>query len=180
MLKSKRFTIILYLSVVFFTIILFQMKINVALADNCSAAYPGYSCMDVNAGQNLGYICYEGLCPGNADNVCCGPKNNEVSTQPVNSNKPASDSTVSLKNPLGDGKTSIPELLGKIINSVLGVIGSLALAMFIFGGATWMTSAGNQERVTKGKQIIIWATLGIVIIFSAYALVKFLLDTITK
>jgi len=87
--------------------------------------------------------------------------------------------TVSLPNPLGTGNPSIPTLLGSIINSVLGVIGSLALVMFIYGGAIWMLSGGNQERVTKGKQIIIWAALGIIIIFSAYALAKFLLTTVT-
>jgi len=89
--------------------------------------------------------------------------------------------TVSLPNPLGTGtaKTDIPTLLGTVINSVLGVIGSLALVMFIYGGITWMLSAGNQEQVTKGKNILIWATVGIVIIFTAYALVRFVLATVT-
>lgn len=97
--------------------------------------------------------------------------------------KTKTDSTVSLTDPLGGTKTNpttIPTLLGNIISSVLGIIGSLALVMFIYGGATWMLSGGNQERVTKGKQILIWATLGIIIIFTAYALVKFVLETITK
>ena len=89
--------------------------------------------------------------------------------------------SVCLTNPLtGTTKSEgIPTLLGKIINSVLGIIGSLALVMFIYGGATWMLSAGNQEQVTKGKNILIWAALGLVIIFTAYALVRFVLTTIT-
>lgn len=92
------------------------------------------------------------------------------------------DAPVRLPNPLGGAgadKTDIPLLLGTIINSVLGIIGSLALVMFIYGGATWMLSGGNQEQVTKGKNILIWAAAGLVIIFTAYALVKFVLDTIT-
>ncbi|MBI2459094.1 MAG: hypothetical protein HYV53_00905 [Parcubacteria group bacterium] len=90
------------------------------------------------------------------------------------------DAPVRLPNPLaGADKTDIPLLLGTIINSVLGIIGSLALVMFIYGGATWMLSGGNQEQVTKGKNILIWAAAGLVIIFTAYALVKFVLDTIT-
>jgi len=96
------------------------------------------------------------------------------------SGQTSKDGTVELCNPLGDKTdTSIPTLLGKIINSVLGIIGSLALVMFIYGGATWMLSGGNQEKVTKGKQILIWATFGLVIIFTAYALVRFVLTTIT-
>lgn len=93
--------------------------------------------------------------------------------------------TVSLTNPLtgkdtyAESTDGIPTLLGKIINAVLGVVGSLALVMFIYGGITWMLSAGNQEQVTKGKNILIWATIGIVIIFTAYALVRFVLTTVT-
>jgi len=92
-----------------------------------------------------------------------------------------SDTTVSLTNPLTGTQTSegIPVLLGKVISSILGVIGSLALVMFIYGGVIWMLSAGNQEQVTKGKNILIWATVGIVIIFTSYALVKFVLTTVT-
>lgn len=95
-------------------------------------------------------------------------------------NDSTSGGTVTLPNPLGATTgTSIPTLLGKIIKSVLGIVGSLALVMFIYGGITWMLSAGNQEQVTKGKNILIWAAAGIVIIFISYALVKFVLTTIT-
>ena|SRR5450759_2262764 len=87
---------------------------------------------------------------------------------------------VCLENPLGnsDAARSPQILLGNIIRSVLDVVGSLALVMFIYGGFTWMLSAGNPERVNKGKQIIIWATLGLVIIFTSYALVRFILTTL--
>lgn len=92
-----------------------------------------------------------------------------------------SDTTVKLTNPLtGDASSkSIPEFLGQIINYAMGIIGSLALAMFIYGGVTWMLSAGNQEQVSKGKNIIIWATLGIAVIFISYALVKFVISAIS-
>ena len=89
---------------------------------------------------------------------------------------PSSPQPVQLTNPLPTA--NIPTLLGTVINVVLGVTGSLALVMFIFGGLTWMTSAGNSERVSKGKNILIWATIGLVIIFSAYALVKFVFTSI--
>ncbi|MDP2736833.1 MAG: pilin [bacterium] len=108
-----------------------------------------------------------------------------AATQTNPESVPSTSGTVKLTNPL-TGKTTydetkegIPILLGKIISSVLGVVGSLALVMFIYGGITWMLSAGNQEQVTKGKNILIWAALGIIIIFTSYALVKFVLTTVT-
>ncbi|MDO8668176.1 MAG: pilin [bacterium] len=85
---------------------------------------------------------------------------------------------VKLTNPLTGTQDSegIPLLLGKIINYAMGIIGSLALVMFIYGGLTWMLSGGSQEQVTKGKNIVIWATLGLAIIFTSYALVKFVIE----
>jgi len=93
----------------------------------------------------------------------------------------ASAGTVKLTNPLtGDSNSkSIPELLGTIINYAMGIIGSLALVMFIYGGITWMLSGGSSEKVTKGKDVIIWATLGLALIFAAYALVKFVLTVLS-
>ena len=38
-----------------------------------------------------------------------------------------------------------------------------------------MTAAGSNEKVQKGKDILIWATVGLVIIFTSYALIRFVL-----
>lgn len=77
---------------------------------------------------------------------------------------------VCLDNPLGTDIT-IPGLIGKVIGGILSVVGSLALAMFVYGGFMWMTAAGSPQRVEKGKNILLWAAIGLVIIFSSYALV---------
>jgi hypothetical protein len=82
-----------------------------------------------------------------------------------------------LPNPLGS-INSPQVLIGRIINTVLGVIGSLALLMFIYGGLTWMTSSGSPEKVKKGRDIIVWSAIGLVIIFASYGLVKFLITSI--
>ncbi len=92
-------------------------------------------------------------------------------------NSNTSDS-VKLDNPLGTSITTPQELIGKIINSVLGVVGSIALLMFVFGGLTWMTSSGSAEKVKKGRDIIMWSAIGLVIIFSAYGLVRVILQGI--
>jgi|SRR3989338_6377719 len=101
-----------------------------------------------------------------------------VTAGPVDQGAVGGPSTpVRLPNPLGSGadKTDIPKFLGQIISYAMGIIGSLALVMFIYGGAVWMLSRGNQEQVSKGKNIIIWATLGLAIIFTAYALIRFVI-----
>lgn len=85
---------------------------------------------------------------------------------------------VSLSNPLGEGEVAPEAIIGNVINAVLGIVGSLALLMFIYGGLVWMTSSGNSEKVQKGKNILVWATLGLVVIFASYALVNFVLTDV--
>lgn len=83
--------------------------------------------------------------------------------------------SVPLHNPIAGGDNpDINLIIGKAINGVLGIVGSLALVMVIYGGLTWMLAAGNQTRVQKGRDILIWAVVGLVVIFSAYAIVRFI------
>jgi len=84
-----------------------------------------------------------------------------------------------LYNPLGS-TNSIQSVIGRAINSLLGIVGSLALLMFVYGGLMWMTSAGASDKVKKGKDIILWSAVGLVVIFSAYALTKFVITALTK
>ena len=91
------------------------------------------------------------------------------------------DGSVALCDPLANSGITNPQtFIGKIIAAALGVVGSLALLMFIYGGFTWMTSAGSAEKVTKGKGIMVWAAIGLAVIFSSYALVKFVIDSLVK
>lgn len=102
-------------------------------------------------------------------------------TPPITPTAPLSPKTntkpVELPNPLGKDNPKPEVIIGKVIQKALGVVGSLALVMFIYGGIVWMTSAGNSEKVEKGKNIIVWAVIGLVVIFSSYALVKFVIET---
>jgi hypothetical protein len=83
--------------------------------------------------------------------------------------------SVSLTNPLGgegDDAPSVNSIIGRVINAILGVIGSLALLMFVYGGITWMTSSGSPEKIKKGRDIIVWSVIGLAVIFFSYALVN--------
>jgi uncharacterized membrane protein YjfL (UPF0719 family) len=75
--------------------------------------------------------------------------------------------------------TTVPGLIGKVIKAVIGIVGSLALLMFIYGGFTWMLSGGNSSAVERGKNILMWAAIGLVIIFMSYAIVNFIITKTT-
>ena len=92
-----------------------------------------------------------------------------------------SSAPVTLDNPLGGKEPAdINKLIGNIINAILGVVGSLSLLMFIYGGLVWMTAAGSKEKIQKGKDILVWSTVGLVVIFMSYAIVKFVLTDLIQ
>jgi len=89
------------------------------------------------------------------------------------------DSAVTaLKNPLGDNLTDPRLIIGNIIKAILGIVGSLALLMFIYGGFLWITSAGADEKITQGKKILIWSVMGLVLIFFSYMIITFVIGAI--
>ena len=87
--------------------------------------------------------------------------------------------TVKLDNPLGKD-LSIPELTGKIVRYLLGIIGAVVFVVFFIGGFFWMTSAGNPEKVKKGSSTMLYAVIGLFVIFSAYGIINMFLTNIAK
>lgn len=77
-------------------------------------------------------------------------------------------------NPLGP--ITIQQYLGRIIKLALGVIGSIAFVMFIYGGVMWMTAGGNSDREGKSFETLFWAGMGVVVILASYALVDFVFE----
>lgn len=74
------------------------------------------------------------------------------------------------------GAVSFQDLAGRMLKAIIGIVGSIALALFVYGGVMIMSSGGNSERTQKGTQILIWGALGVIIVLSAYALVDLVFD----
>ncbi len=55
---------------------------------------------------------------------------------------------------------------------ILGLVGSLSLLAFVAGGLMMMLSAGNAEWVTRGKQTLIGAAVGLAIVFTSYMIIQ--------
>ncbi|PLX26579.1 hypothetical protein C0581_04065 [Candidatus Parcubacteria bacterium] len=76
---------------------------------------------------------------------------------------------------------NINDLLQLFINygeGIFAIIAGFAFAFFVYGGFLMIFSFGNAERVKKGQQVLIAAVVGLVIVFSAYIMVDFLLDAL--
>lgn len=74
--------------------------------------------------------------------------------------------------------TSIQGVIGLGIKTATGIMGTVALIMLIYGGLLWMTAGGNSSQVEKAHDVIIWAALGIFLIFGSYAIVTFIFESV--
>ena len=71
-------------------------------------------------------------------------------------------------------KSDPRQVVARIINVFLGLMGIIAVFLIIFAGFTWMTSEGNEEKISKAKGILKSATIGLFIILSAWGIVTFI------
>jgi len=87
-----------------------------------------------------------------------------------------------LRNPTGNPSVegecrSVSIFITLLINFskyLFSIVGALALLFFIYGGFTLILSQGGTEQVKKGKDIMVAAVIGLIIVFGAYMLVRFL------
>jgi len=77
-----------------------------------------------------------------------------------------------------EGNTSINSIVGNIIKNVMAILGGLTLLIFVAGGFLWLTSMGNPEKVKKGTDTMLWAIVGLFIIFGSYAILSVILNAI--
>lgn len=66
-----------------------------------------------------------------------------------------------------------------VTNIMLFIIGAIAVIMLIVGGIRYVVSSGDQNAVTGAKNTILYAIIGIVVAFLAYAAVNFVSSQLT-
>ena len=83
---------------------------------------------------------------------------------------------------LGNGMPT--ELIGDgsvftvIVNTMLFIIGAVAVVMVIFGGFRYVVSGGNAANVTAAKNTILYAIVGVIVALLSYAIIEFVLASL--
>ncbi len=82
------------------------------------------------------------------------------------------------------GKEAAADKANKIVADVLNlvsvIVGVIAVFMIIYGGFRFLTSAGNPEGTKVGKNAILFALIGLIIVAFAQVIVKFVLGKIAS
>lgn len=89
------------------------------------------------------------------------------------------DDLSSVADTAGYGEASITEIIGRVIGVALSLLGIIFLILIIYSGYLWMTAGGDPKQVDKAKQVLINATVGLVITLSAYAISAFVFNMLT-
>jgi hypothetical protein len=70
-------------------------------------------------------------------------------------------------------KISADQVLHNGLNIVYFLAGTIAVIIIIIGGITFVTSAGNSAGVTKAKNMILYAVVGLVVVLGAFVITNF-------
>ena len=70
----------------------------------------------------------------------------------------------------------LPSVVGTVIEAFLGLLGVLFLVYILYAGYNWMIAQGDEEKVTKAKETIQRAIIGLIITIAAYAISVWIFD----
>lgn len=65
-----------------------------------------------------------------------------------------------------------------ITNTVLYIVGVVAVIMLIIGGVKYVVSGGDAKKVTDAKNTVLYAIIGLIIAFLAFAIVNFVITSL--
>lgn len=149
-----------------------------ANAAMCGANNEGV-CVDLNCPVTTTKI--SGTCSASSQ-ICCKPTIDPASapsSSPASTPPPATADTSSSG---GGGQTidfinpikasSMAELLGNVLNALLGVVAFISIIFIIIGAVMYMLSSGNEQMVERAKKTITGAAAGLAIAAAAPTFLK--------
>jgi hypothetical protein len=112
-------------------------------------------------------------------NVCCSspPRTGTTTVTSPFPTTPSIPASIALTNPLGAG-ASFYTIIKNVIMAFLGMVGGLALLVFVYAGILWMT-AGSSDRVQKAKDAMKYAVIGLALIAFSYVITSFVINGLT-
>lgn len=75
-----------------------------------------------------------------------------------------------------EAQNQVNSLTIRIVQFFLGAVGLTLLAMLIYGGFLWMMARGDETKITKAKDLIENAIIGLIIVLAAYGISYFVLS----
>jgi glucose uptake protein GlcU len=75
-------------------------------------------------------------------------------------------------------KTSIATIFENITNTLIFLVGAVAVIMIVVGGLRYVTSNGDSKRTQAAKDTIQYSVVGVVVAILSYAIVRFVANAL--
>ena len=66
----------------------------------------------------------------------------------------------------------------QVTNTILYIVGIIAVIMLIVGGIKYVVSGGDSKKVTDAKNTVLYAIIGLVVCLLAFAIVNFVISAL--
>lgn len=76
-------------------------------------------------------------------------------------------------------KSKLPDYVKIIVNTLLFILAAVSVVVIIIAGITYTTSGGDATLVTKAKNTLLYAVVGLVVAIMAYAIVNYVIGKLT-
>lgn len=77
-------------------------------------------------------------------------------------------------------ETTFSENVGRAITILFSILGVLFTILIIYAGYLWMTARGNDEQVSKAKNILSSSIIGLIILLMAYSISNFVIKRVLE
>lgn len=78
--------------------------------------------------------------------------------------------------PKDESGKDLESYLKIIVNTLLFILGAIAVIVIVIGGLKYVTSDGDPGKIKSAKDTILYAVVGIIVAILAYAIVNFVID----
>lgn len=80
----------------------------------------------------------------------------------------------------GLGNTDPVVVAAQLVNVFLRLLGAITVILMLYGGWIWIWARGNQEEITRAKDIIRGSIIGLLVILSSFGVMQFVFYYLTK
>ena len=74
------------------------------------------------------------------------------------------------------GTQDLSDKIKTVVNTLLFILGAIAVVMIVIGGIRYTTSNGDASAIKGAKDTILYAVIGLVVAILAYAIVNFVIS----
>ncbi|MBI4090881.1 MAG: hypothetical protein HY422_02555 [Candidatus Komeilibacteria bacterium] len=79
----------------------------------------------------------------------------------------------------GFSSQDIKTTIENIVRIIVGFLGIITIIIILAGGFKWMTSGGNEDKISEAKKLISAGVVGLVVVLAAYAISSFVINSLT-